>query len=91
MSAENIIRQIDKTLDVLYKVETMMRAEAEMNATKHLADVVRPVPLAASVSSLIGDLEAWRQRESSDESSEPRDAIGTLGKIARGEFTVKSE
>ena len=83
--SEDTIRQIDKTLDVLYKVERMMQAEADMNATKHLADVVRPVPLAALVSSLIGDLEAWRGRE------EPRDAIGTLGKIARGEFTVKSE
>ena len=69
MSPENGIRQIDtrrieKALDVLYKVEKMMKAEAEMNATKHLADVVRPVPLAAAVSTLIGDLESWRDRES---------------------------
>lgn len=63
MSPEDTIRQIDKTLDVLYKVEKMMQAEAEMNATKHLADVVRPVALAGAVSSLIGDLESWRERE----------------------------
>jgi hypothetical protein len=56
------IRQIGKALDVLYKVEAMMTAEATMNATKHLADTVRPVPLAGVVSSLIGDYEAWRTR-----------------------------
>lgn len=32
----DILRQIDKTLDVLTKVEKSMMAEAEMNATKHL-------------------------------------------------------
>lgn len=64
---DDIIRQIDKALDVLRKVETMMKAEAEMNATKHLSDVVRPVPLAGAVSSLIGDFEAWRER--TDDSS----------------------
>jgi len=58
----DIIRQIDKTLDVLSKVEEMMNAEATMNAIKHLSNVVRPVPLVGMVSSLIGDLEAWRQR-----------------------------
>ena len=63
MSPEDTIRQIDKALDVLYKVEKMMQAEAEMNATKHLAEVVRPVALAGAVSNLIGDLESWRKRE----------------------------
>lgn len=62
MSSEDTIRQIDKTLDVLRLVERSMQAEAEMNATKHMADTVRPVPLAGAVSSLIGDLEGWRQR-----------------------------
>jgi len=47
---------------VLSKVEEMMNAEATMNAIKHLSNVVRPVPLVGMVSSLIGDLEAWRQR-----------------------------
>jgi hypothetical protein len=56
------IRQIDKTLDVLERVERMMNYEAEMNAAKHMAAVVRPVPLAGAVSSLIGDLLAWRER-----------------------------
>jgi hypothetical protein len=60
--SEDTIRQIDKTLDVLLSVEKMMLAEAEMNATKHMADAVRPVPLAAAVGSLIGDLSAWRLR-----------------------------
>lgn len=59
---EDTRRQVAKTLDVLRRVERMMLAEAEMNAGKHMADVVRPVPLAAAVSSLIGDLEAWDQR-----------------------------
>lgn len=61
--SEDTVRQIDKGLDVLRKVESMMLAEAEMNATKHMADVVRPVPLAGAVSTLIGDYEAWRARE----------------------------
>lgn len=56
------IRQVDKALDVLKQVEKMMTAEAEMNATKHMADIVRPVPLAGVVSSLVGDFEAWRAR-----------------------------
>ena len=59
----DIVRQIDKALDVLRKVEKSMFAEAEMNAVKHLADVVRPVPLAGLVSSLIADYEGWRTRE----------------------------
>lgn len=65
----DILRQIDKTLDVLTKVEKSMMAEAEMNATKHLADTVRPVPLAGAVSSCIGDLTAWRDRINADEDS----------------------
>ncbi len=59
---EDTRRQIAKTLNVLRKVERMMLAEAEMNATKHMADVVRPVPLAGAVGALIGDLEAWEYR-----------------------------
>lgn len=61
--SEDTVRQIEKTLDVLRLVETSMLAEAEMNAAKHMAPTVRPVPLAAAVSSIIGDLEAWRKRE----------------------------
>ena len=59
MDRRDTQRQIEKALDVLRKVEKMMVAEAEMNATKHMADTVRPVPLAAAVSSEIVDLEAW--------------------------------
>ena len=59
---EDTIRQIDKTLDVLHKVEKMMWAEAEMNAGKHMADTVRPVPLHGAVAALVGDLSAWRAR-----------------------------
>lgn len=59
---QNIIRQIDKGLDVLRLVERSMLAEAEMNATKHMSESVRPVPLAAAVSTLIADYEAWRSR-----------------------------
>lgn len=66
MSDKDTIRQIDKTLDVLYKVGQMMSYEAAMNATKHMADTVRPVPLAGAVSSTIGDLEAWRRRLESE-------------------------
>jgi hypothetical protein len=68
MERSDLIRQIDKGLDVLYKVESMMGSEAQMNATKHLADTVRPVPLAGAVSSLIGDYEAWRARTIKEDS-----------------------
>lgn len=67
------IRQIEKTLDVLEKVESMMMAEAQMNATKHLAEVVRPVPLAALVSSQIGDLTAWKARMEGEDLIGPPD------------------
>lgn len=59
---EDTVRQIDKTLDVLHKVERMMWAEAKMNAGKHMAETIRPVPLHGAVSSLIGDLNAWQAR-----------------------------
>lgn len=59
---EDSVRQIDKALDVLRLVEKSMQAEAEMNAAKHMSAVVRPVPLAGAVSSLVGDYEAWRRR-----------------------------
>lgn len=59
---DDTARQIDKVLDVLRMVERSMLAEAEMNALKHMATTVRPVPLAGAVSSLIGDLEAWKIR-----------------------------
>ena len=58
----DFVRTLDKSLDVLRLVEKAMNAEAEMNATKHMAATVRPVPLAAAVSTLIGDLEATRAR-----------------------------
>lgn len=63
------IRQIDKALDVLRKVERALVAEAEMNATKHLSDAVRPVPLAGAVSSLIGDYQAWKARLEADDAT----------------------
>jgi hypothetical protein len=62
MSITDDIRQIDKVMDVLQLVEKAMLAEAEMNATKHMSETVRPVPLAAAVSSLLVDLEGWRYR-----------------------------
>ena len=62
MSVDDTIRQIDKGLDVLRKVDEMMEAEARMNAAKHLAETVRPNPLASAVSTLIGDYEFWRRR-----------------------------
>jgi len=61
MNDDDLQRMLDKTLDVLGKVETAMNAEALMNATKHLSDTVRPVPLAAAVSTLIADLSATRE------------------------------
>lgn len=66
MVPEDVIRQIDKGLDVLEKVETMMMAEATMNATKHMSESVRPVPLAGAVSSLIDDYRSWRTRLEED-------------------------
>lgn len=66
MSDIDVVRQIDKGLDVLRKVEKAMMAEAEMNATKHMSDNVRPVPLAGAVSALIGDYEDWRARVAGD-------------------------
>lgn len=62
MTETDTIRQIDKALDVLKKVETMMMAEAKMNATKHMNEQVHPVPLASAVSALIGDYEDWKAR-----------------------------
>lgn len=59
---DDTLRQIDKALDVLRKVEKMMLAEAEMNATKHMSENVHPVPLCGAVSALISDYENWRGR-----------------------------
>ena len=58
----DVIRTVDKALDVLRKVDEMMEAEARMNAAKHMADVVRPNPLAAAVSTAIADLEMSKRR-----------------------------
>lgn len=49
MDPRDVIREVDKIYDTLELVNRMFRAEAEMNATKHLAEVVRPHPLAAKV------------------------------------------
>lgn len=62
MLGEDVLRQIDKGLDVLEKVEAMMVAEATMNATKHMSEQVRPVPLAGAVQALIADYRGWRER-----------------------------
>lgn len=60
---KDVVRQIDKAIDVLDQVRSMLWFEAQMNAAKHMSGTVRPVPLYAAVDSEIGDLQAWRERE----------------------------
>lgn len=62
MTNEDTIRAMEKALDVLQMVERAMQAEAEMNAAKHMAPVVRPVPLAAAVSTQVADLQSTIER-----------------------------
>lgn len=50
-------RQIEKALDVMYRVRDHFDHEAAMNAALHMSDVVRPAPLASAVGSAVIDLE----------------------------------
>lgn len=56
MSAD-LIRELEKALDVLKVCERHFSAEAEMNAALHMTDNVRPNPLAAAVYTAVGGLE----------------------------------
>src|SRR5690606_16414448 len=58
----DVIRTVDKALDVLRQVDERMEAEARMHGGKHMADVVRPNPLAAAVSTAIAELEMSKRR-----------------------------
>lgn len=55
MSAD-AVRELEKALDVLEACERHFTAEAEMNAALHLADKVRPAPLAARVSTAVAEV-----------------------------------
>lgn len=58
MSVEkDLLRQIEKALEVLISVDAMMEAEATMNAAKHLSTKIMPNPLASAVSTIVVDLK----------------------------------
>lgn len=52
----DLVRQLKKAVDILDVVAIMMRAEAEMNAAKHLAGEVLPSPLCVRVQATRNDL-----------------------------------
>jgi len=62
MSNTDIIRELEKTLDVLRACDRHFTAEAEMNAALHMATTVRPAPLASAVSLHIVELEQSVER-----------------------------
>lgn len=53
---EDLARQLVKVLDVLMVVDDHFTAEARMNAALHMAQTVRPAPLAAAVATSKGEL-----------------------------------
>lgn len=54
---DDAVRELMKARSVLQKVNRAMRAEAEMNAAKHLTDEVLANPLASAVTAGLMDLE----------------------------------
>lgn len=62
MEPEDVIREVQKILDVLEVVDRHFTHEAEMNAALHMASVVRPAPLAAAVKTALGSGVALQER-----------------------------
>lgn len=54
---ENMKRELSKVLDVLKKANQHFQSEALMNAALHMAETVRPAPLAVAVQGAMQDLE----------------------------------
>lgn len=63
---DDLIRELEKALDVLRVCDRHFSAEAEMNAALHMTENVRPNPLAAAVSTAVAgaELALERHRES---------------------------
>lgn len=53
---DDLARQMQKVADVLAVVDRHLTAEASMNAALHMAETVRPAPLAVAVSAAKDDL-----------------------------------
>lgn len=49
MDTANIIREIEKIKDALVWADRHFTAEAQMNAALHMAETVRPAPLASTI------------------------------------------
>lgn len=54
---DDAVRELMKARSVLQKVNRAMRAEAEMNAAKHLTEEVLANPLASAVTTGLMDLD----------------------------------
>lgn len=57
MNQDNLVRELQKVSDTLKAADRHFTAEAQMNAALHMAESVRPAPLAAAVSTALGSIE----------------------------------
>jgi hypothetical protein len=63
----NVVRELEKTLDLLRIVDRHFLAEADMNAALHMSTDVRPAPLAAAIHLHIAALDGALTRLRSDD------------------------
>lgn len=57
MNKQHLIREVQKLSDALAAADRHFAAEAQMNAALHMADTVRPAPLAMTVATALGTAE----------------------------------
>lgn len=66
MHTDDIIRELDKAIDIVALADEHFANEAKMNAALHMSAEVRPAPLASAITLTHANLKNLRERLSDE-------------------------